>query len=182
MSGSTLYRVAQAIDGFSRRVGHAAAWGTLLMVLTTAAVVILRHVFNVGWIWLQEISVYLHALVFLLGAAYALSDDEHVRVDVFYRDMKPAGRRLVDTLGTLFFLLPTVGFILWSSWAYVFRSWAERESSHETGGLVYTFPSLLKTSILIACVLLCLQGVSILMRLWSQKAAPDSQSTKSGSV
>ncbi len=176
-----MQRVAHAIDTVSRRVGHAAAWGTLFMVLTTAAVVILRHVFSIGWIWLQEISVYLHALVFLLGAAYALGADEHVRVDVFYRDMRPASRRWVDTLGTLFLLLPTTGFIFWSSWSYVFRSWTERESSHETGGLVFPFPSLLKTSILIACVLLCLQGISILLRLWSASPEHDTQATQSGS-
>ena len=134
-----MQRAAHVMDAVSRRVGHAAAWGTLFMVLTTAAVVILRHVFSIGWIWLQEISVYLHALVFLLGAAYALADDEHVRVDVFYRNMKSTSRRWVDTLGTFFLLLPTVGFIFWTSQSYVFRSWAERESSHETGGLVFPF-------------------------------------------
>lgn len=138
------------------------------MVLTTTAVVVLRHVFSIGWIWLQEVSVYLHALVFLLGAAYALSCDEHVRVDVFYRGMSSKAKRLVDTLGTLLLLLPTMGFVLWSSWSYVMRSWAEGESSHETGGLVYPFPSLLKTSILIACALLCLQGLAIVIRLWSE--------------
>lgn len=161
-----MLRVADFIDGLNRRTGRAVAWGTLLMVLTTATVVLLRHVFQIGWIWLQEISVYLHALVFLLGAAYALSHDEHVRVDVFYRGMPPSRRRWVDTLGTLFLLLPTVGFVFWSSWGYVVRSWIERESSHETGGLVFPFPSLLKTSILIACVLLCLQGIAIVLRLW----------------
>ncbi len=171
-----MQRLANFIDALNRRTGRAVAWGTLFMVLTTAAVVLLRHVFSVGWIWLQEVSVYLHALVFLLGAAYALSSDGHVRVDVFYRGMQDKGRRWVDTLGTLFLLLPTVGFIFWSSWGYVLRSWAERESSHETGGLVFPFPSLLKTSILVACVLLCLQGIAILLRLWStdgSAVAPD---------
>lgn len=161
-----MLRIVTFIDALNRRTGRAVAWGTLFMVLTTATVVLLRHVFEIGWIWLQEVSVYLHALVFLLGAAYALSHDEHVRVDVFYRGMRSTRRRWVDTLGTLFLLLPTAGFVFWSSWSYVLRSWAERESSHETGGLIFPFPSLLKTSILIACVLLCLQGIAIVLRLW----------------
>ena len=160
-------RLAQTIETVNRRIGRTVAWGTLFMVVTTAAVVLLRHVFSIGWIWLQEVSVYLHALVFLLGAAYALGSDEHVRVDVFYRNMQPRGRRWIDTLGTLFLLLPTLVFIFWSTWGYVVRSWIERESSHETGGLVFPFPSLLKTSILIACVLLALQGIAIVLRLWS---------------
>ncbi len=175
-----MQRLANLIDALTRRTGRAVAWGTLFMVLTTAAVVVLRHVFSIGWIWLQEVSVYLHALVFLLGAAYALSSDEHVRVDVFYRGMQFKGRRWVDTLGTLFLLLPTVGFVFWSSWGYVLRSWSERESSHETGGLVFPFPSLLKTSILVACVLLGLQGIAMLLRLWSTDAAATPDATRSG--
>lgn len=168
-------RIAYFIDGLSRVVGHGVAWATLLMVLTTGLVVILRHVFQVGWIWLQEISVYFHALVFFLGAAYALSDDEHVRVDVFYRKFSATRKRWVDTLGVFLFLLPTVGFIFWSSWGYVIRSWANKESSHETGGLIFPFPSLLKSSILIACVLLTLQGLSLVIRLWTNsESKPDS--------
>ncbi|MEM7083414.1 MAG: TRAP transporter small permease subunit [Pseudomonadota bacterium] len=161
-----LLSMANAIDAVSCAVGRMVSWGTLLMVLTTAAVVVLRHGFDIGWIWLQEVSVYLHALVFLLGAAYALSGDEHVRVDVFYRGFTPEGRRWVDTLGTLFLLLPTMVFVFWSTWHYVMRSWIEAESSHETGGLIYPFPSLLKTSILVACALLVFQGLAMTLRAW----------------
>lgn len=174
---AALLRTATFIDQITARCGRWVAWGTLLMVLTTAAVVVLRHVFSLGWIWLQEVSVYLHALVFLLGAAYTLQADEHVRVDVFYRNASPSKQRLVNTLGTLLFLLPTVVYIFWSSWSYVFRSWVDKESSHETGGLIYPFPSLLKTSILLACLLLALQGLSLLIRAWCAPDSPESQAT-----
>lgn len=161
-----LTALATFIEGLSRRLGHTVAWATLVMVITTALVVVLRHVFQLGWIWLQEVSVYLHALVFLLGAAYTLSDDEHVRVDVFYRGFSVTKKRWVDTLGVLLLLLPTMTFIFLSSWNYVLRSWADRETSHETGGLMFPFPSLLKTSILIACVMVALQGISLMIRSW----------------
>ncbi len=172
--------VALLIDRLSRAVGHGVAWATLLMVLTTGLVVILRHVFNLGWIWLQEASVYFHALVFFLGAAYALSDDEHVRVDVFYRNFSASRKRWVNTLGVALFLLPTVVFIFWQSWGYVLRSWANKESSHETGGLIFPFPSLLKTSILIACVLLALQGIALVLRSWADEPFDD-RASQSGS-
>lgn len=165
-----LTRIARGIDKLSRVTGHTVAWATLIMVLTTVLVVVLRHVFQIGWIWLQEVSVYLHALVFLLGAAYTLSDDEHVRVDVFYRGFSTTGRNWVNRVGVVLFLLPTMAFIFWSSWFYVVRSWTGKESSHETGGLIYPFPSLLKTSILIACLLLALQGLSLFIRTWSSSS------------
>ena len=146
------------------RIGQWSAWLTLFMVLVTFLVVVLRYFFSMGYIWLQEVSVYLHALVFLLGAGYTLSRDEHVRVDVFYRRMSDSGRRCVDVLGTLFFLLPTLAIVGWMSWDYVLRAWIDREASRQTGGLPYPFVPLLKTAILVAVVLLALQAFAWLLR------------------
>jgi len=159
-----LERFADALESACQRVGRVAAWLTLLLVLTTFAVVVLRYFFSVGWIWLQEASVYLHALVFLLGAAYTLGKDEHVRVDIFYRRLSERRRHMVDALGTLFLLLPSVVFIFWMSWGYVLRSWIGKEASRQTGGLPYPFPPLLKTAILVASLLLLLQGLAWIAR------------------
>lgn len=155
---------ASALERFVERIGQWSAWLTVAMVLVTFLVVVLRYFFSIGYIWLQEVSVYLHALVFLLGAGYTLSRDEHVRVDVFYRRMSEAGRRRVDMLGTLLFLLPMLGVIGWMTWDYVLRAWIEREASRQTGGLPYPFVPLLKTAILVAVVLLALQAIAWLLR------------------
>ncbi|MEO1574010.1 MAG: TRAP transporter small permease subunit [Pseudomonadota bacterium] len=156
--------LANALQRLVERVGQWSAWLTVVMVLVTFLVVVLRYFFSVGYIWLQEVSVYLHALVFLLGAGYTLSRDEHVRVDVFYRRMSEAARRRVDTIGTLIFLLPTLCVIGWMTWDYVLRAWIDREASRQTGGLPYPFVPLLKTAILVAVVLLALQAVAWLLR------------------
>lgn len=140
------------------------AWLTVAMVLVTFLVVVLRYFFSLGFIWLQEVSVYLHALVFLLGAAYTLSRDEHVRVDVFYRRLSEGARRRLDMLGTLFFLLPTLAVIGWTTFDYVLRAWLEREASRQTGGLPYPYVPLLKTAILIAVLLLAIQALAWLLR------------------
>ncbi len=157
-------RAADLLEGVCERTGRATAWLTLLLVLSTFLVVVLRYFFAIGFIWLQELSVYLHALVFLLGAAYTLGHDEHVRVDVFYRGMSAGRQRIINALGTVFFLLPSVVLIFWMSWDYVLRSWIGKEASRQTGGLPYPFPPLLKTAILVAAVLLLLQGLAWLVR------------------
>lgn len=157
-------RFADAAQRVVERTGQWVSWLALVMVLVTFAVVVLRYFFSIGYIWLQEVSVYLHALVFLLGAAYTLARDEHVRVDVFYRKMSDTWRRRVDVAGTLVFLLPTVGLIGWTSWDYVLRAWIDRESSRQTGGLPYPFVPLLKTAVLIAMVLLAIQAIAWLLR------------------
>ncbi len=127
-------------------------------MLVTFAVVVLRYAFQLGWIAMQESILYLHASLFLLGAAYTLKHDAHVRVDIFYRSFSARGKALVDLLGALFLLLPVCGFLLWISWDYMATAWSLREGSRETGGLPYVY--LLKTLIPLSAALLILQGIS----------------------
>ena len=87
-----LIRLVTVLDGFAERVGRILAWLTLVMVGVTFTVVLLRYAFDFGRIWLQEISTWAHALVFMLAAAYTLKHDEHVRVDVFYSSADPRRR------------------------------------------------------------------------------------------
>ena len=138
------------------------AWLTLAMVLITFFVVVARKFFNWGSIALQESIVYLHAAVFLLGAAYTLKHAAHVRVDLFYRDMSASRKAIVDILGLLLFAIPFCAFLLWISWDYVAAAWSLREGSREAGGLPFVY--LLKTLIPVTAVLLLVQGISELLR------------------
>jgi TRAP-type mannitol/chloroaromatic compound transport system permease small subunit len=150
------------LDRLCAGIGRAAAWLTLAMVLVTFLVVILRYSFHMGRIWLQESITWMHAFVFLLGAAWTLQRQEHVRVDVLYRRFTPRQRAWVDLLGMLLLLLPTCGYILFESWDYVAASWRVREGSREAGGLQALF--LLKTGIPVMAGLLILQGLSEVVR------------------
>ncbi len=152
------------IERFNTAVGRACAWLTLLMVLVTFVIVIMRYVFDLGWIWLQESVTWMHAAVFLLAAAYTLAKDEHVRVDIFYKDMSPRRRAIVDATGTVIFLIPVSLFLIWSSWAYVGASWRIGEASVEAGGLAYPWIPMLKTLIPMMSGLLLLQAIVILLR------------------
>lgn len=145
-------------------IGRATAWLTLVMVIVTFVIVVLRYAFDLGWIWLQETVTWMHAAVFMLAAAYTLARDEHVRVDVFYRGFEPRRQALVDALGSAVFLVPVCAFLIWSSWDYVATSWAIREGSREAGGLVFPLPSILKTFIPVMAVMLMLQALVSLAR------------------
>ncbi len=150
------------IETINNGVGRAVSWLTLLMVLTTFVVVVLRYVFDSGWIALQESVIYMHSLVFMLGAAYTLNHDGHVRVDIFYQRMSQRQRAWMDCLGALFLLLPVAGFILWSSWHYVTESWAVLEGSRHSGGLPGLF--LLKSLIVVMAVQLILQAMAMFFK------------------
>lgn len=146
------------ITRVDRWIGTTVAWLTGLMVAVTTVIVILRYVFDSGWIWLQETVTWMHAAVFLLAAAWTLQRNEHVRVDVFYRDMSPRGKALVDIAGTVLLLIPTCIFLLVLSWDYVAGSWRIHESSPEAGGLPGLF--ILKSLIPLTAALLILQGIA----------------------
>ena len=155
----TLQRIACFIDELSEHTGRVIAWLTLGTVLLTFTVVVLRYGFDAGSIAMQEAVSYLHAAVFMLGAAYTLKHDAHVRVDIVYRRLSARGQAMVNLLGTLLLLLPVCIYILASSWEYVAVSWSLREGSQEAGGLDAVF--LLKTAIPVMALLLMLQGLAI---------------------
>lgn len=157
-----LHRISTSIDLLCEMIGRWVAWLTLAMVLTTFAVVVLRYGFNIGWIAMQEAVLWMHASVFLLGAAYTLKHDGHVRVDIFYSKFTPTKRALVDLLGGLLLLLPSCVFIFYISWDYVLASWKITEGSRETGGIPAIY--LLKTTLLLMPGLMILQGISHILQ------------------
>lgn len=159
MSGGS----TNALDRISIVAGRSASWLTLFMVLVTFVVVIMRYVFDAGAVWLQESVIWMHAVVFMLGAAYTLQQEEHVRVDIFYRNMSATRRGWVDLLGAIFFLLPLSLFLAYTAWDFVVTSWQLRETSREPGGLPYPLISLLKTMLLLMPLALTLQSLSMLL-------------------
>lgn len=146
------------VDGLNRRIGRVVGWLTLGTVLVCAAVVLLRYVLKIGFIWMQELYVWIHACVFMLGAGYALLLDKHVRVDLWFQRQPARTRAWVEIAGCVVFLLPWIGALAWVSVPYVARSWAILEASSQSGGLPGLF--LLKAVVPAFCVLFGLQGLA----------------------
>jgi len=157
---------ARRIDHFSEWSGRVLYWLTLGMVGIGAFNAIARYLDRYTGLGLSsnmwiELQWYLFSLVFLLGAAYTLKDDAHVRVDVLYTQLSRKGKAWVNLLGTVLFLMPFCAVILWMSIPFVSNSWAILEMSPDPGGLP-RYP--IKTVIPLALVLLMVQGASILIR------------------
>jgi TRAP-type mannitol/chloroaromatic compound transport system permease small subunit len=152
-----LLRLADRIDAVIRHIGELAGWLSLAMVLVTFSVVVMRYVFDLGSISLQESVTYMHAVLFMLGIAYTLGRNGHVRVDIFYERLSRRGQAWVDLIGAVLLLVPVCFLIIWLGWDYVSESWRVKESSREAGGLPLVY--LLKTLILIMPLLLLVQGL-----------------------
>lgn len=147
------------IEALNARVGRAVAWLTLLMVAIVFVGVVLRYGFSLGWIAMQESYVWLHGVVFMLGAGYTLLHDEHVRVDVFYRGASPRFKAWVNLTGVAFLLFPMIATVALTSFSYVTDSWLRLEASGKAGGLPGVF--VLKSAILLFCVLVAVQGLAM---------------------
>jgi TRAP-type mannitol/chloroaromatic compound transport system permease small subunit len=154
--------LADTIDRLNSTIGRAAAWLCLAVVVIQFAVVVLRYVFGMGSIWLQESILYSHAALFLLAAAWTLKNDGHVRVDIFYSTASPRTKAKIDLVGALLLLIPFASAILYFSWPYVARSWSILESSREASGLPFVY--LLKTLIPVFAAMLILQGIAQAIR------------------
>lgn len=157
-----LLAVARLCDGLNDAVGRSARWLTVGMVVVQFAVVVLRYVYGTSYIWVQELVIYVHAAVFMLGAGYTLLRDGHVRVDVFYSEMRATAKAWVDFAGTLLLLIPSCVVLLLYTWDFVAKSWAILEGPMSIGGIPAVY--LLKTLIPLFAGLLLLQGVSLAIR------------------
>ena len=154
--------VCRAIDALNEHLGRIVAWTGLIMVLIQFLVVILRYVFAVGWIPIQESILYMHGMLFLLGAGFTLKADGHVRVDIFYREASVRKKAAIDIFGVLTLLLPVCFITWWYGWSLVANSWKIMEGSQEPLGLHLVF--MMKTFILIFATIVALQGIALLIR------------------
>ena len=156
-----LASLATAINRLNNFVGKWTAWLALTMVLVQFVVVVMRYIFGIGSIMMQESVIYMHGILFMVGAGYTLLHEGHVRVDIFYREASPRTKAIVDLLGAIFFLIP-VSILIWAySWSYVVQSWSVFEGSKETSGIQGVF--LLKSVILVFCGLMILQAISMII-------------------
>lgn len=153
-----LLKIVSFLESVTEWMGKLIAWLSLFMVLAVVSVIILRNVFEISAIPLQESINYMHASLFMLGTAFALKHNAHVRVDIFYQKFSPKRQALVDMLGFLFLLLPVCLFIYFYCIDYVLFNWMLKEGSNQPGGLPYLY--ILKSLLLVMPISLIIQGLA----------------------
>ena len=159
---SLVASLSRKIDAINDVVGRAVSWLAIVMVLVQFVVVLMRYVFGLGSIVMQESVVYMYAVIFMAGAGYTLLRDGHVRIDIFYRGASRRLKALVNLGGVVIFLIP-VSLLIWiKSFPYVASSWRVLEGSKETSGIPAVF--VLKSFILVFAALMLLQGLSLAIR------------------
>ncbi|MFC2953734.1 TRAP transporter small permease subunit [Marinicaulis aureus] len=154
--------LVSAFVAITGTIGRTVMWLLLAMAVTQFGVVILRYVFGLNYIFMQESITYMHGAVFLLAGGYALLTDDHVRVDIFYRAASPRKKALTDLAGTYFLLFPVCLLLIWTGSPYVARSWAVGEGSNESSGIQALF--IIKSFIPAFAILMMMAGFVIAAR------------------
>ena len=155
-------KLSRIIDSSNEKIGVITSYLIIPLILITFFVAFMRYILDFGSIALQETIIYLHALIFMLGAAYTLKNNMHVRIDIFYSKFSINKKNKVNFYGTLFFLIPTCVLIFFTSYNYVLSSILLLESSKEAGGLSIIY--ILKSYIILLSFSLLLQGFSELIK------------------
>ena len=155
---NNLKNLTLLIGIINKFAGYFCSFLVVFMTFNVFLVVVLRYLFGISFIWMQETYVWMHAYIFMLGAGYTYLSDDHVRIDILYRVASPTYRALVDLIGNIFLLLPFL-YIIWIfSFPFVYKSWQMNEISREAGGLSMLY--LLKLAILLFVILLFIQSIS----------------------
>ena len=150
------------VDSLNEKIGIFVSWLTTVLVLVVCYDVFTRYFLKKSSVAVQELEWHLFAIIFLVGAAYTLKHDRHVRVDVFYMKFKPKLKAWVNFLGSLLFLIPFCSIGIWSSKSFVMNSFLIGEGSPDPGGLPARF--ILKAIIPFGFLLLLIQGFALIFK------------------
>lgn len=150
------------IDKFIAQIGKAVSWLNVVLIGLICVDVLFRYFFSFSKNWILELEWHLFAIIFLLGSAYALQAEKHVRVDVFYQRFSKKTQTIINLVGTLIFLLPWCYLVITTSYKFFNNSWYIREGSPQPGGLPARY--VIKGMILVGFVLLTIQGISLLAK------------------
>jgi TRAP-type mannitol/chloroaromatic compound transport system permease small subunit len=156
-----LLKFSAVIDAINEKIGVVCNWLVLLSCLVSGGNAMVRYAYDESSNAWLEVQWYMFAVIVMLGAAYTLKRNEHVRIDLLYMTLSRRGQLWIDILGTLIFLLPTCLILAWLSWPFFMQSYVINEHSSNAGGLI-RWP--IKLVLPLGFLLLALQGVSELIK------------------
>jgi len=155
-------RVLFGIDRLSMYVGKAFAWFVLILTLVVSYDILATKFFRAPTNWAYDVSIALYGTLFMMGGAYALARNAHVRGDIFYVRWSPKRQATVDLLLYLLFFFPGVFALVSVGAQWAWYSFGIRELSSQSPIQTPVWP--FKLVIPVAASFLLLQGIAELIR------------------
>ena len=157
-------KILKIFEKINNVFGNFSNYLILLLIFLISSSVILRYVFSIGFTWLQDLYIWIHASIILFGIAYTLNKDAHVRIDILYRSLSKLNKKKINFVGAIIFGLPISYFIVTDGFEYFYRSFLISEDSKETGGLPNIF--ILKFIIFFMGVLLTIEILNKIIKFF----------------
>ncbi|MBB1271699.1 TRAP transporter small permease subunit [Psychromonas sp. SR45-3] len=149
-------------DRFSDYIGKISTTLMLLLLANVFYDVVARYFFKYSSIGLQELEWHIFASMFLLGIAYTLKEEGHVRVDILYEKLSLKNRAWINCIGCVLFLLPFCALVIWYSYDFALESYHLNETSGDPGGLSHRW--LIKAMIPLSTLALVFSGLGMLVK------------------
>ncbi|SET84079.1 TRAP-type mannitol/chloroaromatic compound transport system, small permease component [Marinobacter segnicrescens] len=149
------------VDGVNEVVGRVFSWAVVLIMLITVYDVVMRFAFGQPSLWAFDVVKQLYALEFMILAGFGLVRNAHVSVDVFTARLSRRKQAAMEVVSYLVFFFPFMVMLIWKSYEFAARSWAYGET---TWGVVALPVYPIKTVMVVASVLLLLQGIAKVFR------------------
>jgi TRAP-type mannitol/chloroaromatic compound transport system permease small subunit len=146
------------IDNINRYAAYFSAFVLAVLVMLVVYDATMRYLFQTGSIALQELEWHFFDVVILLGIAFTLQKNLHVRVDIFYDSFSERTRHFIDIFAFVFFIFPFSLLIIYVGFDFVMLSFEQLEGSSNPGGLPYRY--IVKSLMPLAFILLGLQVFS----------------------
>ena len=159
---NALRKTIRIIDTISIWSGKAVGWMIFPMIFSLVYEVVARYFFNAPTIWANDVATMLYGAFFMLGSAYALQRQQHIRTDFLYEKWSTRTKGIVDSVLYIFLFFPGMIFFLWVGYGYAKKSFMLNERIVSSPWMPIIWP--LKICIPVAVFLLLLQGVSELIK------------------
>lgn len=157
-----LLKLEKGFDRFADIIGYITAFTMVLMILNVFYDVIMRYFFRSGSIAMQEMEWHLFSVIILLGIAYTLKEDGHVRVDLIYDTLNDKKKAVINMVGVVLFILPIALLIGTGSIDYVVEAFESGEQSGDPGGLTNRW--LVKSLIPLSFFLLIITSIGFFIK------------------
>jgi len=158
---NVLLKLSRLIDALTERIGKAALWLVLVVVVISSGNAVMRYAINYSSNALLEIQWYLFGMIFFSCAGYTLMRNEHIRIDVLSSKLSKRAQTWIDIFGLLFFLMPMAVGVLVLSWPVFVQAYQSSEMSNSAGGLIL-WPARLMVPV--GFFLLIMQAISELIK------------------
>ena len=155
------------IDEIIDIIGKLSGLLIFVLIFLIFTSVILRYFFSIGFTWLQDLYIWTHAIIILLGISYTLKQNEHVRIDLIYRNASVKYKKIINLFGLIFFSLPFCYITLKNGLSYFLRSYLLNETSKEIGGLSNLF--VLKFFIFFMGITVFFQVLNLIFKIFKDK-------------